>query len=223
MDCGTPAGVVVHEAVPAFVLHASMADVQTTEMLSCDLSGCPQRPHTFRADILVLRPWAGSPNGSPWRGPLGGPSVPPEQRPWELYDLTHEDDGDRGRHASRGTQGGPLGGRRSIPMMARLLVNGSVVGESQVLMAGSGGTLDVGSDLVSTVSPNYASPCAFTGKIVSVTIDLRDGTRTRGPASFRCVLVQRVSLCLTPRCSRCAWLRQPLHFQVVLPDERPDF
>jgi hypothetical protein len=71
-----------------------------------------------------------------------------------------------------GTQGGPLGGRRSIPMMARLLVNGSVVGESQMLMAGSGDTLDVGSDLVSPVSPKYASPFAFTRKIVSVTIDL---------------------------------------------------
>jgi arylsulfatase len=71
-----------------------------------------------------------------------------------------------------GTQGGPLGGRRSIPMMARLLVNGSVVGESQVLMAGSGDTLDVGSDLVSPVSPTYTSPFAFTGQIVAVTIDL---------------------------------------------------
>ncbi len=69
-------------------------------------------------------------------------------------------------------QTAPLGGRRSIPMMAKLIVNGRVVGESQVLMAASGDTLDIGSDLVSPVSPTYTSPFAFTGQIVSVTIDL---------------------------------------------------
>lgn len=69
-------------------------------------------------------------------------------------------------------QGGPPGARRSHPMVARLIVNGQVIGESKVLMASSGDTLDIGSDLVSPVSPKYAPPFAFTGKIRSVTIDL---------------------------------------------------
>lgn len=70
-----------------------------------------------------------------------------------------------------GDQGGPPGVRRSFPMMARL-VNGEVIGESKVLMASSGDTLDIGSDLVSPVSPKYAPPFTFPGKIGSVTIDL---------------------------------------------------
>lgn len=249
--------------------------------------------------------WAGSPNGSPWRGGPGGPAVPPEQRQWELYDLRRDFSQARdvaaqypqqleelkqlfdtearrnqvypleprfgpspsvatgrtrflyhagvrripsasapalagrphritadilipasgaegvivaqgGRHGGEtlyirngrvtyetsaygqmsgsivapdvlapgratvvvdvrpagNAAGAPLGARRSIPMIARLVVEGRVAGESQVLMASSGETLDVGSDLVSPVSPKYTSPFAFTGTIVSVAIDL---------------------------------------------------
>ena len=57
-------------------------------------------------------------------------------------------------------------------MIARLFVNGKMVSESKLMMAASGDTLDIGSDLVSPVSPKYACPFAFTGKIESVTIDL---------------------------------------------------
>jgi arylsulfatase len=69
-------------------------------------------------------------------------------------------------------QGGQGGFRRSFPMTARLFVNGKMAGELTLRMAASGDTLDIGSDLVSPVSPKYACPFAFTGKIESVTIDL---------------------------------------------------
>jgi arylsulfatase len=69
--------------------------------------------------------------------------------------------------------GSGVGGfRRSFPMNARLFVNGKMIGELKLRMAAGGDTLDIGSDLVSPVSPKYASPFAFTGKIESVTIDL---------------------------------------------------
>lgn len=67
---------------------------------------------------------------------------------------------------------GQRGFRRSTAMLARLLVNGKLAAESRLLMAGSGDTLDIGSDLVSPVSPKYACPFAFTGKIESITMDL---------------------------------------------------
>ena len=73
--------------------------------------------------------------------------------------------------AGSGQEGQPSF-RRSNPMMARLVVNGKMTGELRLTMAGSGDTLDIGSDLVSPVSPKYACPFAFTGKIESVTIDL---------------------------------------------------
>jgi arylsulfatase A-like enzyme len=66
----------------------------------------------------------------------------------------------------------PVGFRRSFPMMARLMVNGKMAGEVTLRIAGSGNTLDIGSDPVSPVSPNYELPFEFTGKIGSVTIDL---------------------------------------------------
>jgi hypothetical protein len=44
-----------------------------------------------------------------------------------------------------------------------------------------------------------------------------------GSLPFRCVLVDRVSLCLTPRRLRTAFLLLPLHPQLVLSDERLDF
>jgi arylsulfatase len=69
-------------------------------------------------------------------------------------------------------QGGQGGFRRSFPMTARLFVNGKMIGELKLRMAAGSDTLDIGSDLVSPVSPKYASPFAFTGKIEYVTIDL---------------------------------------------------
>lgn len=70
-------------------------------------------------------------------------------------------------------QGGQPGARRSFPMIARLIINGKAAGEAQLRVAPSGGNLDIGSDLVSPVSPNYAVPFPFTGKVESVTIDLQ--------------------------------------------------
>ncbi len=69
-------------------------------------------------------------------------------------------------------QGGQPGFRRSFPMTARLFVNGKMAGELTLKMAAGGDTLDIGGDLVSPVSPKYACPFTFTGKIESVTIDL---------------------------------------------------
>jgi arylsulfatase len=56
-----------------------------------------------------------------------------------------------------------------------MVVNGKPAGEAKfaTLAAAGGDTLDIGSDLVSPVSARYTSPFAFTGKIDSVTIDLR--------------------------------------------------
>ncbi|MDR8394300.1 arylsulfatase [Aliifodinibius sp. S!AR15-10] len=69
-------------------------------------------------------------------------------------------------------QGGQPGARRSFPMVARLAVNGKAAGEVELRMVPSGDPLDIGSDLVSPVSPNYELPFEFTGEIESVTIDL---------------------------------------------------
>jgi len=78
--------------------------------------------------------------------------------------------------AGRMAQGGPsnFGLRPPGPMTARLLVNDKPAGEARIAaFGGAGDTLDIGGDLVSPVSPKYASPFAFTGKIDAVTIDLR--------------------------------------------------
>ena len=72
--------------------------------------------------------------------------------------------------AERGGQGGALA--RPIPVVARLMVNGKPAGEARFAGFAGGDILDIGSDLVSPVSPKYASPFAFTGKIDAVTIDL---------------------------------------------------
>lgn len=69
-------------------------------------------------------------------------------------------------------RGAPPGARRSIPMFARLSINGAVVAGATALMAASGDTLDIGSDLVSPVSPKYVSPFSFNGRIEAVTVDL---------------------------------------------------
>jgi arylsulfatase A-like enzyme len=62
---------------------------------------------------------------------------------------------------------------RPIPVLARLQVNGKPAGEARFAgFSGAGDTFDIGSDLVSPVSPKYSSPFAFTGKIDAVTIDL---------------------------------------------------
>jgi arylsulfatase len=66
----------------------------------------------------------------------------------------------------------PGGFRRSFPMKARLIINGKVDREISIRTASDNDTLDIGSDLVSPVSPKYACPFEFTGKIDSVTIDL---------------------------------------------------
>ena len=63
------------------------------------------------------------------------------------------------------------------PGVARLSVNGKPVGETQVSGSPSFNqydeTLDIGSDLGTPVSSEYASPFRFTGKIDKVTVDLR--------------------------------------------------
>jgi arylsulfatase len=61
--------------------------------------------------------------------------------------------------------------------VARLSINGKPAGEAKI--AGFGGyglyfeTLDVGSDLGTAVTSDYASPFAFTGKIESVRVDVQ--------------------------------------------------
>jgi arylsulfatase A-like enzyme len=64
------------------------------------------------------------------------------------------------------------GFRQSFPMKARLIINEKEDGEMLLRSASDNGTLDVGNDLVSPVSPNYECPNTFTGRIESVTIDL---------------------------------------------------
>ena len=69
----------------------------------------------------------------------------------------------------------PLPGRSMGPGVARLTVNGKPAGEAAI--ANFGGfyseTLDIGSDLGSPVSQEYASPFAFTGHIETVTLELQ--------------------------------------------------
>jgi arylsulfatase len=54
-------------------------------------------------------------------------------------------------------------------------VNGKSAGETKVAALGVNyfETLDVGADLGSPVSPAYASPFRFTGKIETVRVDLQ--------------------------------------------------
>jgi len=61
------------------------------------------------------------------------------------------------------------------PVSVRLLVNGKVTGEGKVanLVSFYGETLDVGKDLGSPVSPDYAAPAPFTGTIDTVELDLK--------------------------------------------------
>jgi arylsulfatase A-like enzyme len=63
------------------------------------------------------------------------------------------------------------------PGVAHLSINGKAAGEQKIASFGGNGfyyeTLDVGSDLGTPVSPDYASPFAFTGKIESVKVELQ--------------------------------------------------
>jgi arylsulfatase A-like enzyme len=60
------------------------------------------------------------------------------------------------------------------PGVARLSINGEAAGETPVAIFGGFyyETLDVGSDLGTPVSANYASPFAFSGKIDTVKVDI---------------------------------------------------
>jgi arylsulfatase len=70
---------------------------------------------------------------------------------------------------------GLIAGRNPSPGVARLSVNGKSAGETQVSAFGVYyfETLDVGCDLGSPVSPDYASPFRFTGKIETVKVELQ--------------------------------------------------
>ncbi len=63
-----------------------------------------------------------------------------------------------------------------LPSTTRLTVNGKPSGEVRVanLINNTRETLDVGSDLGTPVSPQYASPNTFTGVIRTVTVDLKE-------------------------------------------------
>ena len=66
-------------------------------------------------------------------------------------------------------------GRAPQPGTARLLVNGKEVGEAKIpdLSTDWHETLDVGADYGTSISDSYAVPFKFTGKIASVTLDLK--------------------------------------------------
>ncbi|RZI43804.1 arylsulfatase [Herbaspirillum sp. HC18] len=65
-------------------------------------------------------------------------------------------------------------GRSITPGRGRLLVNGKPAGETAFSwFGGFGETFDVGQDLGSPVSDDYATPFAFTGKIAQVKVDLK--------------------------------------------------
>jgi hypothetical protein len=70
---------------------------------------------------------------------------------------------------------GLIAGRSPSPGVAKLSVNDQPAGETQIAAFGVYyfETLDVGSDLGSPVSPGYASPFRFTGKIETVRVDLQ--------------------------------------------------
>jgi arylsulfatase len=63
------------------------------------------------------------------------------------------------------------------PGTAHLTINGRSAGEAKIANFGGYGfyyeSLDVGLDLGTPVSPDYATPFAFTGKIESVKVDLQ--------------------------------------------------
>jgi arylsulfatase len=68
----------------------------------------------------------------------------------------------------------PWPGRAATPGSARMSINGAAAGETAIANFGSYyyETLDIGSDLGTSVSPSYSSPFAFTGTIETVKVDL---------------------------------------------------
>lgn len=66
----------------------------------------------------------------------------------------------------------PPGFRRSFKMKGKLIINGKLEGEVNLIMAPAADSLDIGGDLVSPVSSRYSCPFTFTGTIDHVTIDL---------------------------------------------------
>ena len=68
-----------------------------------------------------------------------------------------------------------LPGRSMGPGVARLSINGQPAGESPITNFGGYyyETFDIGSDLGTPVSSNYASPFSFTDNIDAVTVELR--------------------------------------------------
>jgi hypothetical protein len=60
------------------------------------------------------------------------------------------------------------------PGSAHLTINGEPAGDTPIAIFGGYyyETFDIGSDLGTPVSSNYASPFAFTGKIDTVKVDL---------------------------------------------------
>ena len=69
----------------------------------------------------------------------------------------------------------PVPGRSIGPGIGRLSVNGTAAGEAHFAWFGAFGseTFDVGSDLGSPVGDDYATPFSFTGKVESVTLELK--------------------------------------------------
>jgi arylsulfatase len=69
----------------------------------------------------------------------------------------------------------PVPGWSSAPGIGRLLVNGTPAGEARFARFGAfgGETFDVGSDLGTPVSDDYATPFSFTGKVEKVTLELK--------------------------------------------------
>jgi arylsulfatase len=76
---------------------------------------------------------------------------------------------------ARGGSKSPLPGWSSAPGIGRLSVNGMPAGEAPFASFGAfgGETFDVGSDLGSPVSDDYATPFSFTGKIEKITLELK--------------------------------------------------
>jgi hypothetical protein len=69
----------------------------------------------------------------------------------------------------------PMPGRSIGPGVGRLSVNGTPAGEAHFAWFGGFGseTFDLGSDLGSPVSDDYATPFSFTGKVEKVTLELK--------------------------------------------------
>jgi arylsulfatase len=69
----------------------------------------------------------------------------------------------------------PVPGQRIGPGIGYLSVNGTPAGEARFARFGAfnSETFDIGNDLGSPVSDDYATPFVFTGKVDKVTLELR--------------------------------------------------